>query len=66
MMCIPSHVGVRGNKRADRLACDTVKNGIEWHAPVCPSDFLHFSRVILWRVAGMLVIWEDLFALFSL
>jgi hypothetical protein len=47
MMWIPSHVGVRGNKRADQLICDAVENGIEWHAPVCPSDFLPLSRVRL-------------------
>jgi hypothetical protein len=42
MMWIPSYVEVRGNERAD-----FVKNGIEWHAPVCPSDFLSLSRVRL-------------------
>jgi hypothetical protein len=43
----PSHVGVRGNDRAHQLAGDAVENGIEWHAPVRPSDFLPLSRVRL-------------------
>jgi hypothetical protein len=46
-MWIPSHVGERGNERADQLAGDAVENDIEWHAPVCPSDFLNLSRVRL-------------------
>jgi hypothetical protein len=32
---------VRDNERA------AVENGIEWHAPVCPSDFLPLSRMEL-------------------
>jgi hypothetical protein len=47
MIWIPSHVGIRVNKRADQLAGDTVENGIEWHAPVRPSDFLPLPRVRL-------------------
>jgi hypothetical protein len=38
---------VRGNERADQLAGDAVENGIEWHAPVRPSDFLPLSRAKL-------------------
>jgi hypothetical protein len=52
-------VGVRGNERADQLAVDAVR----------PSDFLPFSRVRLLnvgRVAGMVVIWEDMLTLFGL
>jgi hypothetical protein len=40
-MWIPSHVGVRANER------DDVENGMEWHAPVRPSDFFPLSRVRL-------------------
>jgi hypothetical protein len=47
MMWIPSHVGVRGNERAYQLAGDAVENGIEWHAPACPSDFSTLSRATL-------------------
>jgi ribonuclease HI len=47
MMWIPSHVGIKGNERADQLKGDAVENGIEWHAPVHPSDFLPLSRVRL-------------------
>jgi hypothetical protein len=61
-------VGVRGNKRADQLAGDAVENGIEWHAPVRPSDFLPLSRVrVLEGLAEwMVVIWEDMLTLFGL
>jgi hypothetical protein len=45
MMWIPSHVGVRGNERADLLAGDAVENGMELHAPARPSDVLPLSRV---------------------
>jgi hypothetical protein len=45
MMWIPSHK--KGNERADQSAGDAVKNGMEWHAPVRPSDFLPLSRVRL-------------------
>jgi ribonuclease HI len=45
MMWILSHAGVRGNERAYQLAGDAVENGMEWHAPVQPSDFLSLSRV---------------------
>jgi hypothetical protein len=47
MMWISSHVGVRGNKRADKLAGDAVENDIEWLAPVRPFDFLPLSGVRL-------------------
>jgi hypothetical protein len=47
MMRIPSHVGVRGNERTDQLAGDAVENGIEWHSPVRPSNFLPLSRIRL-------------------
>jgi hypothetical protein len=40
-------VGVRCNERADQLAGDAVGNGIEWHAPVRPSDFLPLSKLRL-------------------
>jgi hypothetical protein len=43
----PVTCGVRGNERADQLAGDAVENGIEWHAPVRPSDLLPLSRVRL-------------------
>jgi hypothetical protein len=36
-------IPVRSNERADQLAGDAVENGIEWHAPVRPSDFLPLS-----------------------
>jgi hypothetical protein len=55
MMWIPLHVGVWGNKRADQLASDAVEHGIELHARVRPSDFV--------PLAGMVVIWEDMFTL---
>jgi hypothetical protein len=29
----------KGNERADHLAGDAMDNGIEWYAPVRPSDF---------------------------
>jgi hypothetical protein len=47
MIWIPSHVGVKGNKRADQLVGDAVENSIEWHAPVQPSDFLPLFRIRL-------------------
>jgi hypothetical protein len=37
---IHPNVEIRGKKRADQLAVDAVENGIEWHAPVRPPDFL--------------------------
>jgi hypothetical protein len=40
-------VGVRDNERADQLAGDAVENGVEWHAPVRPSDCLPLYRVRL-------------------
>jgi hypothetical protein len=43
-------VAVRGNEQADQLAGDAVEHGIEWHAPVCPSDFLPLSN----NAVGML------------
>jgi hypothetical protein len=44
---VAEHVGVKRNERADQLAVDAVENGMEWHAPICPSDFLHLSRIRL-------------------
>jgi hypothetical protein len=46
-MWISSLVGVWCNERTDQLAGVAVKNGIEWHAPVRPSDFLPLFRVRL-------------------
>jgi hypothetical protein len=40
-------VGVRSNERLDLWADDAVENGIEWHAPVRPSDFPPLSTVRL-------------------
>jgi hypothetical protein len=51
-------VGVRGNKRADQLAGDAVKNGIEWHAPVQSSVFLPFSRVRLLEAGADWPLWQ--------
>jgi hypothetical protein len=59
---------MRGNERVDQLAGTAVKNGIEWHAPFRPSDFLPLSRVRLlegWQ-SGWVVIWEDMFTQFGL
>jgi hypothetical protein len=36
-------IPVKSNERADQLSGDAVENGIEWHAPVRPSDFLPLS-----------------------
>jgi hypothetical protein len=66
-MWIPSHAEVMGNKRADQLAGDAVENGIEWHATVCPSDFLALTRTRLlegWQSGR--VILEDMLTLFGL
>jgi hypothetical protein len=49
-------VGVRGNERADQLAGDAVENGIKWHAPVRPSNFLPLFRV---KVVGRLAEWLE-------
>jgi hypothetical protein len=46
-MWISSHVGIRGNERADQLADDAVKNDLEWHPPVRPSEYLPLSRIML-------------------
>jgi ribonuclease HI len=43
-LIVTDHVGVRGNERADQLVSDAVENGIEWNAPVRPSDFLSLSK----------------------
>jgi hypothetical protein len=32
---------------ADQLAGDAVENGMKWHVPIRPSDFLPLSRVRL-------------------
>jgi hypothetical protein len=40
-------VRVKGNERPDQLVVDAVENGMEWHAPVCTSDFLPLSRLRL-------------------
>jgi hypothetical protein len=40
-------VEVMGNEQADQLADDAVENGIEWYAPVRPSDFFLLSRLRL-------------------
>jgi hypothetical protein len=47
IMWIPSHVGVMGNERADRLAGEAVQGGTEFAAPVRPSDFQPLSRARL-------------------
>jgi hypothetical protein len=59
MMWIPSLVGVRGNERTDQLEGDALENGIEWHAPVWPSDFLPLSRV--WLLEGWQSGWYTYF-----
>jgi hypothetical protein len=41
---IPSHVGVMGNKQADRLAGQAVQGDTEF-AAIQPSDFRTLSRV---------------------
>jgi hypothetical protein len=70
MMRIPSFVGVRGNERADQLASGAAENGIEWHAPVRPPDFLPLSGARLfegwqsgWDGSDMSI---DMFTLFGL
>jgi ribonuclease HI len=45
IMWIPSHVGVMGNERADRLAGEAFQGDTEFAAPVRPSDFRPVSRV---------------------
>jgi ribonuclease HI len=47
MVWIPSHVVVKNNVRADQLAGDAVKNGMDWRASVLPSDILPLCRVRL-------------------
>jgi hypothetical protein len=42
---IPSHVGVMGNERSERLAGEVVQGDTEFAAPVRPSDFRPLSRV---------------------
>jgi hypothetical protein len=44
IMWIPSHVGVMGNERADRLASEAVQGDTEFAAPVRPFDFRPLSR----------------------
>jgi ribonuclease HI len=43
MMCIPSHVGMKSNKRADQLACDAMENGLEWHTLSQKINFFRFK-----------------------
>jgi hypothetical protein len=43
----PVICGVKGNKQADQLAGIAVKNDMEWHAPVRPSNFLPLCRAKL-------------------
>jgi hypothetical protein len=45
IMWIPSHVGVMGNKRAERMAGEAVQGDTEFAASVRPSDFQPLSRV---------------------
>jgi hypothetical protein len=67
MMWIPSHVKARRNERANQLADDAVKNGMEWHAHVRPSDFLclEYGCWKVGRVAGRVVTRGDMFTLFG-
>jgi hypothetical protein len=44
IMWIPSHVGVMGNERADRLAGEAARDGTEFAAPVRPFDFQFLSK----------------------
>jgi hypothetical protein len=60
MMWVPSHVGVMGNKRAERLAGEAVQGDTEFAAPVRPSDFRPVSEVRMldswqcsWSEGGM-------------
>jgi hypothetical protein len=43
IMRIPSHVGVMGNERVDRLASEAAQGGTEFAAPVRPFDFRPFD-----------------------
>jgi ribonuclease HI len=59
-MWIPSHVGLMGNKRVDRLAGDAFRGDTEFATPVRPSDFRLVSRVRMldgwqcsWSKGGM-------------
>jgi hypothetical protein len=63
IMCIPSHVGVMGNERTDRLAGKAVQGDTEFAAPIRPTDFPPLSRVRVWKVgsvAGARVGWVDI------
>jgi hypothetical protein len=61
-----SHVGVGSNKRVAQLAGDAVENGMHLFVILIFSLCLGQGCWKVSRVAGMVVIWEDMLTLFGL